>query len=304
MVWFKNALIYPVTENQSWQWSEIEQQMEAHLYSPCSSQQQVSMGWVPAIPDTQNLIHVNGTNALMCLQRQERLLPSTVVNEVLGEKVALIQANEDRRVGSKEKANLKDEVIFELLPKAFVRTTRHYLYINSQDQVVVVNAASEKRGDEITSFLRETLGSLPISLLSSECQPSAVLTHWLANPEQAPEQLSFQPEVELTRSDNDDVKVRVKNLDLDGDELKMHLDQNGVVQQLAFEWQEKIQAVINAKSQIKRIKFSDLLAEQALNDSGDDKVSQFDASFMLMASELSQLIQQLRDWFSIRTEAQ
>lgn len=299
MIWFKNAQIYRLSENFKVDFEHWQQAMSARLFSPCQQQQPVSLGWVSAIPDTSNLIHQSGRYALLCLQRQERLLPASVIREVLQEKVDLIRQQEDRRVGSKERQTLKDEVIFELLPKAFVRTSRIYCYIDTELHVLVVDAASEKRADEISGFLRETLGTLPVTVLQSHCQPAPVLTSWVRDENAVAEGWVLQPDMELTHSDNQDAKVKLKHVDFDSSALAAHLDESARVEQIAFEWQERLFAVINAKSQLKRIKYADTLTEQALNDGSDDKVTQADASFLLMASELSGIISDMIRHFGI-----
>lgn len=299
MIWFKNAQVYQLSESASVSLEEWQEKMSEHLYSPCQQQQAVSLGWVPAIPDSEALIHVSGEHWLFCLQRQERLLPGPVIREVLQEKVEQLQHAEDRRVGSKERQTLKDEVIFSLLPKAFVRTSRHYFYINPEKRLLVVDAGSETRADEVTSFLRESLGSLPLTILQSVCQPAAVLTSWVADAQNIASGWELQPDLELTQSSNSDIKVRLKNVELDSESVATHLEQDGQVMQIAFSWQERLEAVITAKAQLKRIRYADVITEQAMNDGGEDKLSQFDASFTLMATDLTRLISEMQQLFGL-----
>ncbi len=300
MIWFKNIHYYPFSSSFNTSWKVLEKLLEEKPFSPCSSQQITTMGWVPTIPDTNNLVHVSGNSGLICCQRQERLLPASVIKEHLDERVEQIKLSEDRRVGSKEKQSLKDEVVFELLPKAFLRTTKHYFFINKDEDVLVANVSSEARADELTAFLRDTLGSLQIGLMSSGHNPTSVITGWLRDLEQTPDELVFLPDIELSKKDNPDTKIKLKNLDLESREFEMHLKQEGKVQQIAFEWNERIEAVINDKCQIKRIRYADVVTEQALNDSDDDKASQWDASFTLMSDDLMRLYNDLCRWFSIR----
>lgn len=299
MIWFKNAQVFRLSDSVSPDIEFWQEQMQQHLWAPCLQQQPVSLGWVPAIPNSETLIHASGDFWLLCLQRQERLLPGSVIREVLQEKVEALQSGEDRRVGSKERQTLKDEVIFSLLPKAFVRTSRHYLMVDLKQKLLIVDAASEARADEVTSFLRETLGSLPLTLLQSHCQPSALLTQWIASPDDIAPGWELLPDLELTQSSNSDIKVRLKNLDLDSESIASHIQQDGRVMQIAVNWQDRVEAIITAKSQLKRIRFADLITEQALDQSDDDKYSQFDASFTLMANELSNLIAEMIKQFSV-----
>jgi recombination associated protein RdgC len=302
MIWFKNAQVYTLAEPFELTVSELADKLANEPYSPCSKQQPLSQGWVSPLSGADQLVHQSGDNWLLCLQRQQRLLPASVINEVLAERVEELQLKEDRRVGRKEQQSLKDEIIFELLPKAFVKTTRHYLFINPKKSLLIVGAGSETMADDLTSFLRQTLGQLPLRLLSTDCQPAPVVTAWLAGDKPQPDHWQLQPDLELTYTDNNDIKIKLKNLELDSEELQLHLQQNAQVQQIAFDWHERLQAVINQKAQIKRIRYSDMLTEQANQDGGDDKATLFDASFTLMSSELVSLIDDVKQLFSISSQ--
>ena len=63
--------------------------------------------------------------------------------------------------------------------------------------------------------------------------------------------------------------------------------------QLALNWEEKLSFVLDDKLAIKRLKFEDLLQEQAEQDGGDEAAGQFDASFNLMMLTLAEFLPQL-----------
>jgi recombination associated protein RdgC len=299
-MFLKNAQIYKLSDKFELIRSELDEKLMKHHFSPCGQQQPVSIGWVPPVEGGVEMTVMNEGNFLMCMKRQERLLPSSVVSEVLQEKVESIRINEDRRVGSKERQTLKDEVIFSLLPKAFVRTTRHYLYIDTNKGFVVVDSSSDSRADEITSFLRECLGSLPATLMQSHCQPAALLTSWLNDQDKIPSDWELLPEIEFINSQNTDIKVKLKNLELDEEIIRAHINQGARVQSIRFNWNDRITAKINAKAQLKTIRFSDALSEQAMEQSGDDKQSQFQATFIIMCSEINRLIADMVKLFGIK----
>lgn len=301
---FKNAQVYKLADsfagsNDRLSPVTLSEKMEEHEFGACLEQQAVSMGWVPAIPGTENKVHANGDNWLICLKRQERILPGPVIQKALTEKVDQIQNAEDRRVGSKERRTLKDEVIFSMLPKAFTKDSLHYAYINLRLGLMVVDSASESMSDTVTSFLRETIGSLPCSLLQSHCQPAQSLTNWLKEPSLIATNWKLIPKLKMTQSSNSDVKVSFVNVELDSEEIKVALEHDGQVMEIDIEWKERLSACINSKAQIKRIKFSDLVTEQAFNDGGDDRAAQFDASFMLMATDINCLIVEMVALFGL-----
>lgn len=52
---------------------------------------------------------------------EDKILPGAVVNDLLERKVAEIEEKEGRRPGGKARKRLKDDLIHELLPRAFVK---------------------------------------------------------------------------------------------------------------------------------------------------------------------------------------
>jgi recombination associated protein RdgC len=294
-IFFKNAQVYKlaasfIESNDRLSPATLSEKMSHHEFGPCQAQQPVSIGWTPVIPGTENLVHVNGDNWLICLKRQERILPAAALRKELAEKIDQIQKNEDRRVGSKERQTMKDEVIFSMLPKAFTKDSLHYAYINLKLGLLVVDCSSDSMADTASAFLRETIGTLPCTLLQSHCQPSQGLTSWLESPETKPDNWDLIPKLKMTQSSNSDVKVSFVNIELDSEEIKAALEHDGQVLEIDVSWNDRLTACINSKAQIKRIKFADLVTEQSMEQSGDDKESQFDTSFMIMAGELNKLI--------------
>ena len=53
---------------------------------------------------------------IVALKREDKVLPGAVVRDLLAEKVAAIEAAEARNVGRKEKLELKEQIIDDLLP--------------------------------------------------------------------------------------------------------------------------------------------------------------------------------------------
>lgn len=63
---------------------------------------------------------------LIALKREEKVLPSAAIKHKLDEQIIKIQANEGRNVGRKEKQELREAIIDDLLPKALIKSSRTY----------------------------------------------------------------------------------------------------------------------------------------------------------------------------------
>lgn len=296
-MWFKNLRLYRLTKPFEFQPEALEEKLKEHAFKPCGSQDLVKIGWVkPLKHHGKQLIHVCNGNIMLCAKKQEKVLPASVINEQLEEKILSIQSDEGRNVGRSERTNLKEEIVMSLLPKALVRSRLHYAYIAPQENLIVFNSSSSKQCEEMLSMLRDSLGSLPVVPFSTKKPPSPTMTHWLKN-SKAPKGIYFGEECELEAPKDEGRLIRCKKQDLGAEEILNHLETDMVVRKLALSWDEKVDFVLDHEFNIRRLKFSDELLEKANERDAESFAEEFDADFSLMSSELKNLISGLEKAF-------
>jgi recombination associated protein RdgC len=262
-------------------------------FKPCGGQDQSSFGWVPPIGEQgEEYVHACNGYLMICGQRQERVLPAAVVNEALAEKVRELQQGEGRPVGRKERMDIKEELVFELLPRAFTRSQRQFAYIAPQQGLLVIDAASANKADALQSFLRETLGSLPVIPLIAKNLPQHVMTAALKG-EQSLEGFELGHECELRSKLDENAVIRCKYQDLAADEIGNHIDAGMFVTKLGLQWREGIECLVDDKLAVKRLKFADRIVEKSEETHADTAAEQFDADFAVMSLELSSFIDEL-----------
>lgn len=296
-MWFKNLKIYRFSKPFSIDIEELETYLNEKLFQPCGSTQASSFGWVPPLGNTQDnnsteLTHSIGKKTMLCVRQEERILPPTVINDALNEKLDTMQAESARRPVGKHKQSIKDEVILDLLPRAFTRSKRSYAYLDQDSQFIVVDASSNNKAEELVELLRQSLGSLPVVPLKTKTLPALLMTKWLKGNDLKDDFL-IKDECELQESDDDGAILRCKRQDLSSDEIQMHLDSGKEVTKLAVNWNDTIECILQDDLAIKRLKYSDELLEQASNDGTEDAAAQFDADFNLMTGELARFIPRL-----------
>lgn len=288
-MWFKNVLLYRFTKPFTDSAESLEEQLAAHPFKPCGSQEPSSYGWVSPLGKASDMyVHAGNGYLMVCAQRQERILPAAVVNEALEEKVAEITAEDERSVGRKERLELKDEIIFELMPKAFVRSNKQYAYIDSREGLLVINASSAKRAEELMNLLRESIGSLPVIPITANNLPQHTMTEWLLNA-QAPAGFELGGECELRDKADENSVIRCKNRDLAAEEINSHLKAGMFVSKLALSWQGGIEFVVDDQLALKRLSFGDLIQEQLEGQEAEGAAEQFDVDFTIMTQEFSRL---------------
>lgn len=291
-MWFNNAFVYKFTKPFTTPETELIEALQTQLFRPCGSQDQLKQGWVPAIPGTEALVHSANNNVLLCLKTEERILPTAVVKEALEEKVQLIQAERGQKVGKKEKQTLKEEIIQQLLPKAFTRSSRMYAYINVKDQFIVVNTSSANKAETLLALLRQSLGSLPILPMKPEVDLIVTMTNWVKNDE-LPAPFAYAQDIELKALDEEGALAKLKNHDVTEDEVQLHINNGKFVHKLGLVWDEKSKFVLNDEGALKQIKFLDIVKEQTDDVPSDDQIAKFDADYAIMTGELNQLITNL-----------
>ena len=154
-MWFKNLRAYRMTRGLDLSAEQLEDKLAARQFRPCTPAQPLSLGWVPALGEgTENLVHAADGRFLLSLRREEKILPPSVVRDLLKERIEGIEAQQGRKVYRKEKLSLKDEVIQDCLPRAFSRHAELRLIIDPAARWVFVDSASAGRAEEALNLLR------------------------------------------------------------------------------------------------------------------------------------------------------
>ncbi|MBF8777948.1 recombination-associated protein RdgC [Pseudomonas fulva] len=290
-MWFKNLLTYRLTQDVPFEPEALEAALAGKPARPCASQELTTYGFVAPFGKGEDapLVHVSGDYLLIAARKEERILPSSVVNDAVKEKVEEIETEQMRKVYKKERDQIKDEIIQAFLPRAFIRRSMIFAAIAPRLGVILVNSASAKRAEDLLSTLREVMGSLPVRPATVKIAPVATMTDWVKS-QNAAEGFYVLDECELRDTAEDGGIVRCKRQDLTGEEIQLHLSTGKVVTQLALAWQDKLSFVLDDKMVIKRLKFEELLQEQAEQDGGDEAAQQFDASFQLMMMTFAEFL--------------
>ena len=180
-MWFRNLLVYRLTQNVALDAETLEAALAAKPARPCASQELSTYGFVAPFGKGEDapLVHVSQGFLLIATRKEERILPGSVVKDALKEKVDEIEAEQMRKVYKKERDQIKDEIIQAFLPRAFIRKSGTFAAIDAERGLILVNSASPKKAEDLLSTLREAIGSLPVRPLTVKIAPSATLTDWV-----------------------------------------------------------------------------------------------------------------------------
>ena len=225
-----------------------------------------------------------------------------MVNELVQEKISEKEEQQGRKLSKKERTEVKDELIFDLLPKAFTFSRKIYAYIDPKGGWVCVDAASAKSAEDLLSLLRKSLGSLPAVPLNTLEKPSKTMTQWLLN-NKAPDDITIEDECELRSPEEAGGIIRCKRHDLALPEIKNHLDTGKEVIKLAVSWADRISFIIDENLSVKRLRFLELIQDQVSDIETDDEAAQFDVDFSIMSAELANFLPRLIELFGGENKA-
>lgn len=297
-MWFKNLALYRFTEPFALTTDEIAEKLNDKRFRPCGNHDEFSVGWTSPVGNVvEQLIHESNGFMMLCLKKEEKVIPAAVIGEMIQEKVAEKEEQEARKLSKKERTALKDELIFELLPRAFSFSKKTYAYIDPKGGWIVVDAASAKKAEDLLSFLRKGISSLPVVPINTIDKPEIIMTQWLTDNHSIPKDLVVEDECELRSPEEDGSIIRCKRHNLSLPEITNHLDTGKQVIKLAVNWTDRLSFIIDENLSIKRLKFLDLMQDQVADTEADDEISKFDVDFSIMSLELSNFIPRLVEIF-------
>lgn len=296
-MWFKNLKIYRFTKEFELSDQELEEQLSSAPFTPCAQTQPKSYGWTePMGKHGKMYTHSSGGKVLFCAKQEEKLLPASIVNEILEEKVAEIEEQTGAKPGRKQKEQMKEELIIDLLPRAFSRKQNHFGYIDRVNKLLVLNSSSSNKAEELTEHLRKTLGTLTIIPFNVNNNATLIMTQWISG-ENLPPDFELGQTCELKELGEDGGTIRCSKLDLLSEEIQAHINAGKEVFKLALKWEDKIEFILHDDLSIKRLKFSDQILEKLDESAGEDPATRFDADFTLMTLELANFIPRLAEVF-------
>lgn len=289
-MWFKNLTLLRCTAPLSLTAESLALRLDQRPFQPCPSFQASAAGWsAPLGRKAREPVHAVAGRWLMCLRTEERILPPIAVNQALAERIALIEDEQQRSVRRREKVELREQLVQELLPRALTRSRFSYGYFDTQAGWLMVDSASPRGVEEFTSTLRETLDTLPLAAPRVQHSVSGTMSAWLQEGI-APLDFTFGASCELREAGDAGGVVRCRGQDVCSDEIRAHLDAGKQVSRLALIWRERIAFILDENLVIRRLQFLDVVREEINQDDTPCAAALFDAEFALMSGELAQLI--------------
>jgi recombination associated protein RdgC len=289
---FKNVIIYRIDQWERPTVAELETRLDAARFVECGASQSESLGWVEPRGEKHGpLIESVAGQWILKLCTETKAVPGGAVKSQLEARLDKIEQDTGRRPKGKAAKELKEDIVQELLPRAFPKRGNTPIWIDLERSLVVIGAGSSKKADRIVTLLTELLaGGIRLDLVQTQMSASTAMAEWLSTKE-APPGFTIDRECELKQPDSEKSLVRYARHTLDIDEVGEHIKQGKLPTQLALTWDNRVSFVLTENFAIKKIKLLDVVLEgKEPAGKGDND---FDADVAIATGELGKLLPDL-----------
>jgi recombination associated protein RdgC len=286
----KNAIVYRIPEFWPTSVEALSMVLHTRRFVGCSPTDAESSGWVYPAKHSAGLAHQVGRHIVITLQTETKILPASVVNRYVSEKVESFEREEGRRVGRKERSEIAEALRLALLSKAFSKIGRTTAYLDTKASRMVVDTSSAKRADDLACKLLE-IGGITIRKFMTTERPEIAMRRWLSG--DVPDAITIDDECELVGQGDDRPTVKYQRHSLDGEDVREHLSCGKMPTRAAITYIDRASFVLTDDLHIKRFALVDTMpVEQGDSPTEEER---FDADVALYASEMAGVIGWIED---------
>ena len=273
--------------------TQLEQALDTCRFVECSPSQDKSVGWTEPRGQAHGpLVESVAGQWILKLQIETKAVPGAVVRRKADERIQEIEAKTGRKPGKKESREIREDIVHSLLPQAFAKQSMVMVWIDMASRLLITDAASQGKSDEVITALVRVLDGLPLTLLQTTTSPQTAMSQWLlaASDEALPPAFSVERECVLKSSNEDQAVVKFTRHLLATDEVRKHVNEGKLPTHLAISWEGKASFVLTETLVLKKVTYLDGVMEDAGGD--DDK---FDTDVTLATGTLAPLLRDLLD---------
>lgn len=287
---FKNLILMRLAPTWAPDLGAALERLAREPFVPCGPTQPESYGWVPprGTPHAPLIEAIQG-HWLLSVMGEKRLVPGDALKRRTEELAAKHEQERGYKPGKREKKELKEAAMQELLPLALTRRSLTRVWIDPAGGTLAIDATNGKAADGIVSLLVKALDGFAVLPLQTKQSPAGAMASWLAEGE-APTGFHLDRECELKSADEMRSVVRYARHALDTDEVKQHITAGKRPTRLGLSWGERIGFTLTDGLVLKKIEFLDV-AMQGRAAVPEDEA--FDADAAIATTELHNMLPQL-----------
>lgn len=289
-MFFNNAIYFQYELDESM--PSLSELLAENALKPCPPHARFIQGWLPLFADC--FAQEASGSTLICMGKEERILPSSVIKRELEERVEMQETQLSRPLKRSEKSQMAEEIEFELLPKAFCLQKRMYAILDKLSNHLIINSSSTTQAAQLVALLRKSVPGIKIEPLSCGENLAFHFSQWITQPSTIPPSFQLASDCLLFSPDNEKKRFNCKGYELPADEILSLLNQGLLVSEISIQWNERIQCTLTQDLIFKRIKCLDYLLDDFNHlKELDDDAQQRDAALVLLTGELRSMMKEL-----------
>ncbi|MFM2035282.1 MAG: hypothetical protein RL459_547, partial [Pseudomonadota bacterium] len=233
-------MMYRIQPGWDAQAADMEAALDKARFEECGASQEKSIGWVEPRGEKHGpLVEIVAGQRICKLMVEVKAVPSSVIARKANERAAQMEAMEGRKPGKKELREIKEDLKLSLLPMAFTKQSTVWVWIDPVARLLVIDAGSQARADEVITMMVKCLDGFGVSLINTTVSPSIAMAQWLTTQE-APPDFSVDRECELKAQDESKAVVRYARHPLDTDEVRQHIEGGKAPTRVAMTWNGRV----------------------------------------------------------------
>lgn len=301
-MYFKNFTFFRFPS--SLDFNELETGLSECRLKPVGDLELQSVGFVsPLGKHSTDLSRTIANVTWLTVGSQTRVLPPAAVNNALDDRVAAIEEKEGRMLGSAARRRVKEDLVHEMLPRAFVKPGRTDAILMPALGLLMVDTASRKTAEGVVSMIRHALGSFPALPLNAEKPVRQVLTDWLREGHSGslPADINLGEEAELRSPHDAGAIVKLQRHELERDQVIDHLDAGMQVSRLGVTVGGRNSFVMSDDLVVRKFQLLDGVVDSLDTHESEDLLAELDARFVLMTGEARSVFNVLSESFRFST---
>lgn len=280
---------------------DLDTALRAEAIKPIGPQEIATYGFVSPFGDESEVLHQRiGDSILIVLGHEERILPPKAVDRALRTRIKEVEEREGRSLGARARKRLKEDVVFEMIPRAFTKHTRLSAMVDLRSGTLFVDTGSRKAAENVVAALRRAFGSFPALPLNMTTSPRSVITGWIAG-ETLPERFAIGDEAELRDPVDRGAVIKAQRQELQSEEIAKHLQSGKQCVRIGLAYDERATFVLDEALVVRKLKLTDVAMEQLSHDDISDRAAELDACFALFSGLVTRLAADLFTTFGVDT---
>lgn len=162
---YKNARIFKITDPDTYNVFKqplLNEAAQQCAFVPLQGQEAIRLGFVPAYPyASSDFFYTAHACLFFAIKTQWKDIPATALADAMQPLIAELKANTGRQLTKREIADVKEQVLQQLIPRALPKSKVLQGYFDTKKQLLVFNSSSNADTESAMALIRKAVGTLP-----------------------------------------------------------------------------------------------------------------------------------------------